>query len=110
MNLRVAWVASQLIHVNAAMQHFCLATASFGTTPVQSMVKKRSVMVGARKTSISLEDEFWDALNLIAKTRNTSLSNLMESIATERPQKGQQPFANLSSAVRVFVFNYYREK
>jgi predicted DNA-binding ribbon-helix-helix protein len=38
---------------------------------MQSVVKKRSVVVGGRKTSISLEDEFWDALNLIAETRNT---------------------------------------
>jgi predicted DNA-binding ribbon-helix-helix protein len=76
---------------------------------MQSVVKKRSVVVGGRKTSISLEDEFWDALNLIASTRNTSLSSLMESIATERPQKAQQSFANLSSAVRVFALNYYRK-
>jgi len=76
---------------------------------MQSVVKKRSVVVGGRKTSISLEDEFWDALNLIAKTRNTSLSSLMESIATERPQKRQQSFANLSSAVRVFILDCYRK-
>jgi predicted DNA-binding ribbon-helix-helix protein len=76
---------------------------------MQSVVKKRSVVVGGRKTSISLEDEFWDALNLIAKTRNTSLSSLMESIATERPQNGKQLFANLSSAVRVFALDYYRK-
>jgi predicted DNA-binding ribbon-helix-helix protein len=98
-----------LIHVNAALQHLCLATGLVGMTPVQSAVKKRSVMVGGRKTSISLEDEFWDTLNLIARTRNTSLSSLMESIATERPQKGHQSFANLSSAVRVFVLDYYRK-
>lgn len=71
---------------------------------MQSAIKKRSAVVGGRKTSISLEDEFWDALNLIARTRNSSLSSLLESFATEHPQK----MANLSSAVRVFVLNHYR--
>jgi predicted DNA-binding ribbon-helix-helix protein len=71
-------------------------------TPVQSVVKKRSVMVGVRKTSISLENEFWDELNLIVRTSNTSISILLGSIATERPQ-------NLSSAVRVFILDYYRK-
>jgi predicted DNA-binding ribbon-helix-helix protein len=69
---------------------------------MQSVVKKRSVMVGGHKTSISLENEFWDALNLIARTRNTSISILLGPIATERPQ-------NLSSAVRVFILDYYRK-
>jgi predicted DNA-binding ribbon-helix-helix protein len=73
---------------------------------MQSAIKKRSVVFGGRKTSVSLEDEFWDALNLIARTRNSSLSSLLESIATEHPQK----MANLSSAVRVFVLDYYRGK
>jgi predicted DNA-binding ribbon-helix-helix protein len=69
---------------------------------MQSVVKKRSVALGGRKTSISLENEFWDALNLIARTRNTSISSLLKPIATERPQ-------NLSSAVRVFILDYYRK-
>jgi predicted DNA-binding ribbon-helix-helix protein len=69
---------------------------------MQSVVKKRSVALGSRKTSISLENEFWDALNLIARTRNTSISSLLKPIATERPQ-------NLSSAVRVFILDYYRK-
>jgi predicted DNA-binding ribbon-helix-helix protein len=69
---------------------------------MQSVVKKRSVAFDGRKTSISLENEFWDALNLIARTRNTSISSLLKPIATERPQ-------NLSSAVRVFILDYYRK-
>jgi predicted DNA-binding ribbon-helix-helix protein len=70
---------------------------------MQLVVKKRTVAVGGRKTSISLENEFWDALNLIARTRNTSISIIVGSIATECPQ-------NLSSAVRVFILDYYRGK
>jgi predicted DNA-binding ribbon-helix-helix protein len=77
---------------------------------VQSVIKRRSVVVDGRKTSISLEDEFWDALNLIARKRNTSLSRLLGSIATEYPQKTEQSFTNFSSAVRVFLLDYYRGK
>ncbi len=77
--------------------------------PVQSVVKKRSVMVGYRKTSISLENEFWDALNAIARARNTSMSRLLELIAAQRARQSQVS-ANLSSAVRIFVLDYYRGK
>ena len=102
---------ARLIHVNAALQHLCLFYAtSVGTAPVQSVVKKRSVMVGRRKTSISLENEFWDALNEIVSARNTSMSRLLESIAAERAQGEAQSLTNLSSAVRIFVLDYYRGK
>ncbi len=76
---------------------------------MQSVVKKRSVMVGPHKTSISLENEFWDALNEIASARNTTMSRLLESIAAERPHQ-KHVSANLSSAVRIFVLDYYRKK
>jgi len=56
----------------------------------------------SKSASISLENEFWDELNLIVRTSNTSISILLGSIATERPQ-------NLSSAVRVFILDYYRK-
>ena len=75
---------------------------------MESVVKKRSVMVGNRKTSISLENEFWDALNEIAKARNTTMSRLLELIAADRTRRAQV-MANLSSAVRIFVLDYYRE-
>ena len=78
-------------------------------TSVQSVVKKRSVMVGSRKTSISLENEFWDALNEIARARSTTMSRLLELIAAERPHQ-KHVSANLSSAVRIFLLDYYREK
>jgi predicted DNA-binding ribbon-helix-helix protein len=102
---------AHLIHVNAALQHLCLFYAtSVGMAPVQSIVKKRSVMVGRRKTSISLENEFWDALNMIVRARNTSMSRLLESIAEERAQGEARTLTNLSSAVRIFVLEYYRRK
>ena len=69
-----------------------------------SSVKKRSVAVGNRKTSISLENEFWEAINHIAQLRQMSLGNIVGLI-----ENGHRE-ANLSSAIRVFVLEYYRSQ
>lgn len=60
-------------------------------------VTKRSVVIGGRKTSISLEDEFWNGLKAIARHHQRTLS----SVVGEIDQKRQ---GNLSSAIRVYVF------
>jgi predicted DNA-binding ribbon-helix-helix protein len=75
---------------------------------MQSAVKKRSVLVGARRTSISLENEFWQALNDIAKTRKITMAHLLGSIASQQNEKHLR--SNLSSAVRIFVLSHYQEK
>jgi predicted DNA-binding ribbon-helix-helix protein len=67
-------------------------------------VKKRSVVFRNRTTSISLEDEFWEAINHIAQLKKMSLNNIVGLIEDGR----RQP--NLSSAVRVFVLEYYRSR
>jgi len=64
---------------------------------------RRSVVVGGRKTTISLEEPFWKALRQIATARNTTLSDLLAAIRSTR-----KPGYNLSSAVRVFVLDSYR--
>jgi predicted DNA-binding ribbon-helix-helix protein len=69
-----------------------------------STVKKRSVAIRDRKTSISLENEFWDAINDIARLRQMSLGNIVGLI--EDGHRG----LNLSSAIRVFVLEYYRSR
>lgn len=68
-----------------------------------SNIKKRSVLVGNRKTSISLEDEFWEPLTQIARLRGLSVSDLILQI-DERPRDG-----GLSSACRAFVLRYYQD-
>ncbi len=67
-------------------------------------MKKRSVKIQGHSTSISLEEEFWDALKAIAATRQQTLSNLLAEIDRKR---GRQ---NLSSALRVFVLKDTQEK
>lgn len=60
-------------------------------------VTKRSVMIAGHRTSVSLEDPFWDALREIAEARGQSVQALIGAIDADR--EGQ----NLSSAIRVFV-------
>jgi predicted DNA-binding ribbon-helix-helix protein len=69
---------------------------------MKSQIIKRSIVVAGHKTSVSLEDPFWLALREIAGTRDMTLSNLVAAIDTKR-QHG-----NLSSAVRLFVLDFYR--
>jgi predicted DNA-binding ribbon-helix-helix protein len=61
-------------------------------------VLKRSIVVGRHKTSVSLEDVFWNELRAIAHDLGMHLSQLVARIDAER-QHG-----NLSSAIRLFVF------
>jgi predicted DNA-binding ribbon-helix-helix protein len=60
-------------------------------------VIKRSVSIAGHRTSISLEEPFWEALRMIAARREQSLQSLIVEIDAAR---GEQ---NLSSAIRVFV-------
>jgi predicted DNA-binding ribbon-helix-helix protein len=68
-----------------------------------SVVRKRSIHLHGQKTSISLEDEFWSALQEIAALRNERLPDLINAIADQRPDS-----LNLSSAVRLFVLRHFR--
>lgn len=65
---------------------------------LRSRVLKRSIVVGRHKTSVSLEDVFWNELRAIAQRSGVHLSQLVAHIDAER-QHG-----NLSSAIRLFVF------
>ena len=65
-------------------------------------IKKRSVVFNGKKTSISLEDEFWTAFDLIATVTGTPKREMLTDLSKEH--------TNLSSAVRVAVLNYYVER
>lgn len=69
---------------------------------MKSPVVKRSIVIAGHKTSVSLEDPFWQGLREIAGTRNMTLSEVVASIDTDRHE------GNLSSAIRLFVLDYYR--
>ncbi|MBW7849407.1 MAG: ribbon-helix-helix domain-containing protein [Rhodospirillales bacterium] len=59
-------------------------------------IRKRSVIIAGHATSVSVEEEFWEALKQIAARRGLSLNALIAEIDHSRT-------GNLSSAVRVFV-------
>jgi predicted DNA-binding ribbon-helix-helix protein len=71
---------------------------------MRSPVVKRSIVIAGHKTSVSLEDAFWQGLKEIATGREMTLSDLVATIDTDRHG------GNLSSAIRLFVLDYYRER
>lgn len=74
------------------------------THVMKSAVIKRSMYLHGRKTSVSLENEFWVGLHEIARHHNMPVFTLVERIDHDREN------ANLSSAIRVFVFNHLRSR
>jgi predicted DNA-binding ribbon-helix-helix protein len=72
-----------------------------------SLNVKRSMDVAGHKTSVSLEGEFWDALKEIAAALNIPVSKLVSKLVSTI-KNGRQPGHNLSSAIRVFILEYYR--
>ena len=71
---------------------------------MRSLVFKRSVVIAGHKTSISLEDAFWDSLKEMASERSMTLQELVGEIDANREHD------NLSSAIRLFVIGVYRDQ
>ena len=69
---------------------------------MKSSIIKRSVLIDGHKTSVSLEDPFWDSLKKIALDQQMTLSDLVAKIDVTREQ------SNLSSAIRLFVLHHFR--
>ena len=69
---------------------------------MKSPVVKRSIIIAGHKTSVSLEDAFWSGLKQIASGRDSTLSEMVAAIDSERAH------GNLSSAIRLFVVDHYR--
>ena len=71
---------------------------------MKSPVLKRSILIGGHKTSVSLEDAFWSGMKEISRQRDMTLSELAREIDSNRQQ------GNLSSAIRLFVLDYFRTR
>lgn len=63
---------------------------------MSDQLRRRSVTIAGHRTSVSLEDPFWDQLKNIASTRSVSVAQVVAEV-----DKGRG--GNLSSALRVFV-------
>ncbi len=64
---------------------------------------ERSLTLKGHRTSVSLEDEFWQAFREIAKAKGLPINVLASEIDVAR-----DPETGLASAIRVFVLNWYR--
>jgi predicted DNA-binding ribbon-helix-helix protein len=72
-------------------------TAAEGQKP-----RKRSLAIAGHRTSISLEQPFWDGLRAIALERGVAVAALVAAVDAVRGE------ASLSSAIRLFVYDWHR--
>jgi len=73
-------------------------------------VRKRSIAIAGHPTSVSLEDAFWEALAEMAQTEGRSVAQIVTEVDAARaagPEPGRE---NLSSALRVHVLTWYRDR
>ena len=68
----------------------------------KSPVVKRSIVINGHKTSVSLEEAFWNGMKEIAAQHGKTLSELVTGI------DGGRDRGNLSSAIRLFVLDHYK--
>ncbi len=73
-----------------------------GSSATPTRLRKRSLDIAGHRTSVSLEDAFWNALRELAAAEGLSLAGLIARIDAAR--QGE----NLSSAIRVFVLERIR--
>jgi predicted DNA-binding ribbon-helix-helix protein len=83
-------------------QGYAVESSTNGGMFMKSLILKRSIVVAGHKTSVSLEDAFWNGLKEIARERHMNLSEVVAEIDAQR-QHG-----NLSSALWLFVLDFYR--
>ena len=71
-----------------------------------SALRKHSVTIAGHRTSLSLEEPFWQELKTLARAEGLSLAGLIERIDRERTARDRPD--NLSSALRVYVLERLR--
>lgn len=65
---------------------------------------KRSLTLKGHRTSVSLEDPFWQAFREIAEMKKRPINDLAAEIDAARDLN-----TGLATAIRIFVLNFYRE-
>lgn len=66
---------------------------------------KRSLTLRGHRTSVSLEDAFWNAFKDIAEEKNQPINALAADIDAERELE-----TGLATAIRLFVLDHYKRK
>ena len=64
---------------------------------------KKSLILSGHKTSVALENDFWTALEMIAKNKSLSTDSIIQTI-DKKERNG-----SLASALRVFILNSFIE-
>jgi predicted DNA-binding ribbon-helix-helix protein len=62
---------------------------------------KRSITIARHRTSISLEDAFWQALSRLANADGRSVADLVSEI--DRRRETSRSDTSLSAAIRLYV-------
>lgn len=70
--------------------------------------KKHSLTLKGHRTSVSLEDEFWQAFRDIASAKGLPINVLAAEIDAGRSNDTGQIETGLASAIRLYVLGYYR--
>ena len=66
------------------------------------MPRKRSISIAGHRTSISLEEPFWEALRSVAEEKGLSVPALVADIDSGREG------TSLSSTIRVYLLRHYQ--
>lgn len=66
---------------------------------------KRSLTLRGHRTSVSLEEPFWQAFREIARAQSRPINALAAEIDAAR-----DPATGLASALRLYVLAWYRER
>ena len=64
---------------------------------------KKSLVISGHKTSVALEEDFWNALESIARIKETSVDSIIQKIDKDLRN------GSLASALRVFILNFFIE-
>jgi len=64
------------------------------------MLIKKSITIKKHRTSISLEKEFWNALEIVAIQKSSTIERIISDIDIDRN-------TSLASSTRVFILQYF---
>jgi predicted DNA-binding ribbon-helix-helix protein len=68
-----------------------------------SPIRKRSIDVNGKTSSVSLEEEFWSELQAVAQSRGMTMERLVADVNDQRTHH------NLSSALRLYVLRWTKD-
>jgi predicted DNA-binding ribbon-helix-helix protein len=71
---------------------------------MKSAQMKRSIKLDGRKTSVSIENDFWGGLKEIAQFQRVTVSKLIVDIRETHKQ------SSLASGIRIFVLEHFQNK